>query len=91
MGVALFDLYDDDDMKKLIAMDLSGRFPIASASENKYIFVVFAYDSDYIKFTPMISHTKEEMIQCFKLCYTKFKRLVLLHDSCSLTMRYQLN
>ena len=64
---------DDDDMKNLIAMDLPGRFPTTSASGNKYIFVMVDYDSDYIKFTPMTSRTKEEMVRCFELCYNEFK------------------
>ena len=65
VGVALFDPDDDDDMKNLITMDLPGRFPTTSASGNKYIFV--------IKFTPMTSQTKEEMVRCFKLCHNEFK------------------
>ena len=64
---------NDDDKKNMIAMDLPGRFPTTSASGNKYIFVMVDYDSDYIKFTPMTSRTKEEMVCCFKLCYNKFK------------------
>ena len=63
VGVALFDPDDDDDMKNMIAMDLPGRFPTTSASGNKYIFVMVDYDSDYIKFTPMTSRTKEEMVR----------------------------
>ena len=54
-------------------MDLPGRFPTTSASGNKYIFVMIDYDSDYIKFTPMTSQTKEETVCCFRLCYNKFK------------------
>ena len=73
VGVALFDPKDDDDMKNLIAMDLPGRFPTTSASGNKYIFVMVDYDSDCIKFSPMTSRTKEEMVRCFELCYNEFK------------------
>ena len=38
------------------------------------------YDSDYIKFIPMTSHTKEEMVQCFKLCYNDFKEVSLTNQ-----------
>ena len=69
----MFDPDDDDNMKNLIAMDLPGQFPTTSASGNKYIFVMIDYDSDYIKFTPMTSRTKEEMVRCFELCYNEFK------------------
>ena len=73
MCVALSNPYDDDDTKNLITMDLSRRFLITSASGNKYIFVMIDYNNGYIKFTPMASHIKEEVVGCFKLCYNEFK------------------
>lgn len=50
-------------MKNVIAMDLPGQYLITSVSRNKYIFVMLDYDSNYIKFTPMISYIKEEEME----------------------------
>ena len=57
---------DDDDMRNMIAMDLPGRYPVTSASGNKYIFVMINYDSNYIKALPMKSRKTSEMIQCYR-------------------------
>ena len=73
VGVMLLDPNNEDDLKNLIAMDLPGRFPITSASGNKYIFVMLDYDADYIQATPMKSRKKEEIIRCFQLCYRELK------------------
>ena len=70
----MLDPNNEDDMKNLIAMDLPGRFPITSASGNKYIFIMLDYDADYIQATPMKSRKKEEIIRCFQLCYAELKR-----------------
>lgn len=38
-----------DDLEQQIAMDLPGRYPVTSSSGNKYIFLMYDFDSNYIK------------------------------------------
>ena len=64
---------DADDMKNMIAMDLPGRYPITSASGNKYMFIMIDCDSNYIKALPMKSRETSEMIRCYRECYEFFK------------------
>ena len=60
---------EDDGMKNMIAMDLPGRFPKTSASGNKYIFIMYDCNSDYIKTIAMKSRETDEMIRCYGECY----------------------
>ena len=62
-----------DDMKNMLAMDLPGRYPITSASGNKYVFIMLDCDTNYIRAIPMKSRETGEMIRCYTACYDYFK------------------
>lgn len=46
-----------------IYSDLTGRFPIQSSTGNKYIMVVYDYDSNYIHAIPLRNRTDAEMLR----------------------------
>ena len=41
------------DYKKKIATDLTGKFPVTSNRGNKYLFVIYEYDSNIKLIRPM--------------------------------------
>lgn len=57
------------ELKNMIASDLPGRFPITSARGNKYMFILYDHDSNYIHVEPMKSRKAEEMVRAFAVCY----------------------
>lgn len=74
IGVGIIDTANiQNDVKNLIAFNLPERFPIVSGSGNKYIFVMYDWDSDYIKPVTMQSRETSEMIRCYGECYEHYK------------------
>ena len=57
------------DLKNLIASDLPGRYPITSARGNKYLLVMYDYDTNYIMAEPIQSRHTEDLIKGFSTCY----------------------
>ena len=57
------------ELKNLIAIDLSGRYPVTSARGHKYIFVMYDYDSNYINAIPITSRKSCELVRAFTECY----------------------
>ena len=51
--------------KRKIATDLTGKFPFTSNRVNKYLFVIYDYDSNCILICPMKSRAYSEFIQVF--------------------------
>ena len=50
------------DYKRQIATDLTGKFPVTSNRGNKYLFVLYDYDSNCILICPMKSRADSEFI-----------------------------
>jgi hypothetical protein len=48
-----------------IYTDLAGRFPISSISGNKYILILYDYDSNIVLFAPMKNRGYKEMVRAF--------------------------
>ena len=52
-------------MEGLICTDLAGWFPITSLDGHKYIFVLYAYDPNFIFIEPIKNRSKAEHIQVY--------------------------
>ena len=62
-------LVEEDDMKKLIAMDFAGQYPITSKQGHKYIFIMYDdYDSNYTFVVPIKSRKMSEYLHAFQEC-----------------------
>jgi lipopolysaccharide export system permease protein len=57
----------DTEIRNHIGMDLPGRYPVTSTTGNKYIFVMYDYDTGYIKTVAMKSRETKEILRCFNL------------------------
>ena len=55
-----------DVLQNLLAMDITGRFPVTSAQGYKYIFIMYDFDSGYIKPIAMKSRKSDELVWCYK-------------------------
>ena len=53
------------DHKRTIATDLTGKFPVTPNRGNKYLFVLYDYDSNCILIRPMNSRADSEFIRVF--------------------------
>ena len=58
-----------EELKGLLSVDISGKYPITSVLGNKYIFVLYDYDSNIIIGEPMKSRQKEDIIAAYQTCY----------------------
>lgn len=58
-----------EELKGLLIVDISGKYPITSALGNKYIFFLYDYDSNIIIGEPMKSLQKEDIIAAYQTCY----------------------
>ena len=54
--------------------DLTGRFPVQSAQGNKYLLVLYDYDSNSIHALPMKNRSEPEMIRVYDKIYTTLTR-----------------
>ena len=56
-----------EQLKNIIASDLSGRYPVKSARGHKYMFVMYDFNTDYINAVPiksrMLRHIEGEWPQ----------------------------
>jgi hypothetical protein len=50
-----------------IYLDLTGRFPTTSLSGNKYILILYDYDSNSVLSAPMKNRGDKEMVKAFDL------------------------
>ena len=46
--------------------DQTGKFPVTSSAGNKYLFVLYDYDSSYITLVPIPSRTKFQLLKAYK-------------------------
>jgi hypothetical protein len=56
-------------LKNLIATDLPGRYPVTSRRGNKYIFVLYDYDSNLIIAEPIKSRNASDLVNGFDTCF----------------------
>jgi hypothetical protein len=56
-------------LKNLIATDLLGRYPVTSRRGNKYMFVLYDYDSNLIIAEPIKSRNASNLVNGFDICY----------------------
>ena len=62
-----------DEMKYLIAMDFSGQYPHTSKHANKYIFILYDYNSNYIDAITIKFRKTSEYIRTFQEYYDNSK------------------
>jgi hypothetical protein len=55
--------------KNLIATDLPGRYLVTSRKGNKYMFVLYDYDSNLIIAEPIKSRNASDLVNGFNTCY----------------------
>ena len=53
--------------------DLTGKFPVTSIRNNKYILVLYDYNSNNIIGVPIKSPAKKELLRGYKQCYKPLK------------------
>ena len=54
-----------------IYSDQTGRFPLSSSRGNKYIMIVYSYDSNAIITEPLSSRTENELLRAYTVIHTK--------------------
>ena len=57
-----------------IATDQTGPFLVSSTSGNRYVFVLYDYDSNYIAVQAIPSRTKLQILRAYRQLLHKFKR-----------------
>lgn len=62
----------------MMGMDFCGRYPITSRSGNKYIFVLYDFDSNYVNAIAIKSRKTDEYIKAFQHCYDELRRQGLI-------------
>jgi hypothetical protein len=50
-----------------ICTDLTGRFPTTSLSGNKYILILYNYDSNIVLSSPMKNRGDKDLVRAFDL------------------------
>ena len=53
--------------------DQSGRFPVTSSKRNKYVMIMYDYDSNIILGEAMKSRTGDEILRAFAKMHTELK------------------
>ena len=64
-------LYDPTDLKSLIGVDFTGRYPVTSQRGHKYILVLYCYDTNYINAIPVRSRTTKDYVAAFTTMYNE--------------------
>ena len=62
----LFIAFLSADTQGTVYTDLTGKFPVTSRTGNKYILLLYHYDSNAIIFRPMKNRSDAEAVQCYK-------------------------
>jgi len=60
---------DDTEMKNMLGIDFAGRYPTTSQRGNKYVFVMYDYDTNYINAIAVKSRKTNEYLRAFQECY----------------------
>ena len=64
----------DKDFRNMIVTDLSGSFPITSAHDHKYLFVMFDTDSNFINAVLIKNKSTPKLLRGFKICHGYLKK-----------------
>ena len=73
--------------------DQTGKFPTTSAQGNKYVFVLYDYDSNSIMARPLKSREAQQILEAFQSCYNVLRRAGLkpklhrLDNECSAILK----
>ena len=63
-----------EDLKRMIATDQTGKFPVTSARGHNGLFVMYDYDSNYMNAIPIKGHKTKELMRAWDLCYEDLRR-----------------
>ena len=66
-------LLNVEELKGIIGIDHTGRYPQTSQRGHRYIFVLYDYDSNYIISIPTKLRKKEDYIAAYKEAYNELK------------------
>ena len=61
--------FDETQMKNMIGVDFMGRYPTVSRDGNKYILIMYDYDTNYIKDVPVNSRKAEAYLEAFETMF----------------------
>jgi hypothetical protein len=64
---------EQSQVKGLVSSDLPGRFPFTSNKGNKYIFVLYDFDSNVIIGKPIKSREAEQLVSGYQQCYDELR------------------
>ena len=62
--------FDNTELNHAISPGLPGCYPITSAWDHKYIFLMVDYGSNFTHVVPMKSRTAEALFEGFNKCYS---------------------
>lgn len=65
---------DLNDLSDTIYTDLCGRFPHTLSTGNKYVYILYEYDSNYILAEPMKNHSDAEMCRVYDKALDRLKQ-----------------
>ena len=61
--------FDETQMKNMIGVDFMGRYPTKSRDGNKYILIMYDYDTNYIRGIPVKERKAEAYLKAFKTIF----------------------
>ena len=74
VGIHVIDTEElKKELKNQIGQDLCDRYPVTSSSGNKYIYIMYDTDSNYIKPMAMASRETDEIIRCYSESYAQLQ------------------
>ena len=85
------------DNEGIIYTDLSGKFPVTSLSGNKYVLLLYHYDSNAILVKPLKNRSDKETLKAYDELYTKLTnsglapKLHVLDNEASTALKRQIN
>ena len=62
-----------DEICRTLGVDYAGRYPTTSQYGNKYVFILYEHDRNYIIPIPVESRKKEAYVEAFQTAYKKLK------------------
>ena len=65
--------FKNTELKHTISVNLLGHYPVTSARDHKYIFLMVDYDSNYIHAVPTKSCRADALVTEFNECYNVFR------------------
>ena len=61
--------FDETQMKNMIGVDFMGRYPTVSRDGNKYILIMYDYDTNYIKSVAVESRKTKVYLKAFRTMF----------------------